>query len=168
MDSETADKFIAGFGNNDAKYLIGFHIGAGKKNNMWSLEKYTALIKKLNQHFQSKFYITGSNVDKEEINYLQQNVDVKFGVFLNRSIPQVASLISKSNLFISNDTGIMHVAGTTETPQISIFGPTNPFNWAPIGSNKYFIHKSELIDDVAVDDVFHLCDLILNNKEVHK
>ena len=71
-----------------------------------------------------------------------------------------------SDLFISNDTGIMHVAGTTETPQISIFGPTNPFNWAPIGINKYFIRKSELIDDVSVEDVYHLCEMILSKKEI--
>ena len=73
----------------------------------------------------------------------------------------MAALISKSDLFISNDTGIMHVAGSTDTPQISIFGPTNPFNWAPIGNNKYFIRKSELIDDVSVQDVLKLCETIL-------
>jgi heptosyltransferase-2 len=94
-----------------------------------------------------------------------KNTDVKFSKFIDRPIPQVAALISKSDLFISNDTGIMHVAGTTETPQISIFGPTNPFNWAPIGSNKFFIRKSELIDDVAVEDVYHLCEIILNKTE---
>ena len=72
-------------------------------------------------------------------------------------IPRVAALISLSNLFISNDTGIMHVAGTTSTPQISIFGPTNPLNWAPIGKNKFYIRKSELIDDIAVEDVLKMC-----------
>ncbi len=83
------------------------------------------------------------------------------GLFINKPIPEVAALISKSDLFISNDTGIMHVSGTTNTPQISIFGPTNPFNWAPIGPNKYFIRKSELIEDVAVDDVYQLSNMIL-------
>jgi heptosyltransferase-2 len=53
------------------------------------------------------------------------------------------------------------VSGTTNTPQISIFGPTNPFNWAPIGPTKYFIRKSELIEDVAVDDVYQLSNMIL-------
>ncbi|MGA8266048.1 MAG: ADP-heptose--LPS heptosyltransferase, partial [Ignavibacteriaceae bacterium] len=60
------------------------------------------------------------------------------------------------------------VAGTTSIPQITIFGPTNPFNWAPIGENKYFIRKSELIDDVEVDDVLKLCDMILSKgKKAH-
>ncbi|RPI69906.1 MAG: ADP-heptose--LPS heptosyltransferase, partial [Ignavibacteriales bacterium] len=79
----------------------------------------------------------------------------------NRMIPEVAALISRSDLFICNDTGIMHVAGTTNTPQISIFGPTNPFNWAPIGVDKYFIRNSELIDDISVEEVFNLCNTVL-------
>jgi heptosyltransferase-2 len=88
----------------------------------------------------------------------------KPGLFLNKKIPEVAALISKADLFISNDTGIMHVAGTTNTPQVSVFGPTNPFNWAPIGHNKLFVRKSELIDDVTVQDVYDLCVILLTEK----
>jgi heptosyltransferase-2 len=57
----------------------------------------------------------------------------------------------------------MHVAGATETPQISLFGPTNPFNWAPCGKNKIFIRKSDLIDDIFVDDVLKVCKSLLEN-----
>lgn len=166
-DIASAEKFIEEFSENK-KPIIGLHVGAGKPNNRWSLDKFSALINKLDENFHPGFYLTGSNFDKEEINYVVTKADINFGLFLNRTIPELAALISKSDLFISNDTGIMHVAGTTETPQISIFGPTNPFNWAPIGANKYFIHKSELIDDIAVEDVYHLCEIILNKKEVVK
>jgi heptosyltransferase-2 len=140
---------------------VGLHVGAGKPPNRWSLEKYKSLMKRLNSAYSIDFYITGSNTDKNDINYLINELGFKVGLFINRPIPEVAALISKSDLFISNDTGIMHVSGTTDTPQISIFGPTNPFNWAPIGPNKYFIRKSELIEDVAVDDVYQLSNMIL-------
>ena len=123
------------------------------------------LIKKIESNYPANFYLTGGWAEKDELNYLTEHIDIKFGQFINRPIPHIAALISMSDLFISNDTGIMHVAGTTNTPQITIFGPTNPFNWAPIGLNKYFIRKSELIDDVSVDEVYHLCELILSKKE---
>ena len=58
----------------------------------------------------------------------------------------------------------MHVAGTTKTPQISLFGPTNPFNWAPCGKNKIFLRKSDLIDDIEVEDVFEICKVLLVDK----
>ena len=167
-DTLAAKNFFDGFANKNKKFLIGLHVGAGKPNNRWSLEKYAVLIKKIESNYSVNIYLTGGWAEKEELNYLSKNVDISFGKFINEPIPQIAALISLSDLFISNDTGIMHVAGTTDTPQISIFGPTNPFNWAPIGANKFFIRKSELIDDVSVEDVFHLCEIILTKRELEK
>ena len=167
-DTVAAKKFVEGFADKNKKLLIGLHIGAGKPNNRWSLDKYAMLIKKIESNYPANFYLTGGWAEKEELNYLTKNVDIKVEKFINRPIPHVAALISMSEVFISNDTGIMHVAGTTDTPQITIFGPTNPFNWAPIGTNKYFIRKSELIDDVSVEDVYHLCELILQKREITK
>ena len=163
-DLSVANNFIQSIKKEKEQTLIGLHVGAGKVPNRWSLDKYSVLMKQLKEKYNAAFYLTGSNADKEDIKYLKDKLKYEVGLFVNKKIPEVAALISLSNLFISNDTGIMHVAGTTETPQISIFGPTNPFNWAPIGPNKYFIRRSELIDDVSVADVFHICELVLTNK----
>jgi heptosyltransferase-2 len=167
-DSAFADNFIDDFSDRSKKYLIGLHVGAGKPNNRWSLEKYSSLMKRIDTEYPSNFYLTLGQNETADVAYLEKKINMRFGKFINKSIPQVAALISKSDLFISNDTGIMHVAGTTHTPQISIFGPTNPFNWAPIGPNKYFIRKSDLIEDVSVEDVYHLCEIILKNRESKK
>jgi heptosyltransferase-2 len=160
-DIKNADEFIKLLNLDEGDFLIGLHIGAGKISNRWSLIKYVTLIKQLKDNYPAKFYLTASWADKELFDFVRQGLPFKIDLFLNRKIPEIAALISKSNLFISNDTGIMHVAGTTDTPQISIFGSTNPFNWAPIGVNKYFIRKSELIDDVSVEDVFSLCSMLI-------
>lgn len=160
---DVAKDFIKKTGINTGEKLVGLHIGAGKPKNRWSLDKYIELVKSLNNEFRLKFYLTGSDSDLEELNYFSAHCSINAAKFINKKIPDVAALISLSDLFITNDTGIMHVAGATNTPQISIFGPTNPFNWAPVGQNKYFIRKSDLIDDVRVEDVFTLCKKILGN-----
>jgi ADP-heptose:LPS heptosyltransferase len=167
-DTEAAKKFVNEFAEKNKKILIGLHVGAGKRGNCWSLNKFAALIKKIENSYPANFYLTGGWAEKEELHYLSKNIDINFGKFIDQPIPQIAALISMSDLFISNDTGIMHVAGTTDTPQISIFGPTNPFNWAPIGMNKYFVRKSELIDDVSVEDVYQLSEKILSKREIKK
>jgi len=168
-DLKVADKFITKMDVRGKDFLIGLHVGAGKPQNRWSAIKFAALIKKLKENYSTKFYLTGSSSDKEIIRFVEVNLPFNVAFFLNKKIPEVAALVSKSDLFISNDTGIMHVAGCTNTPQISIFGPTNPFNWAPIGANKYFVRKSELIDDVSVEDVFSLCNILLakSRKEIN-
>ncbi len=164
-DLETAGEFISALKEKEDKLIIGLHVGAGKIPNRWSLKKYIELMERLNNEFPVLFYLTGSKADSEEINYIHENISFRIGLFIEREVPEVAALISQSDLFVSNDTGIMHVAGATNTPQISIFGPTNPFNWAPVGHNKYFLRKSELIDDIVVDDVYLLCKSILSGKK---
>lgn len=159
-DEIEVEKFLSSINLKDNEYLIGFHIGAGKPQNRWPLEKFINLIKLLDAKYKIKIYFTGSTADKNEINYMKKNLSIDAKWFINKTIPQLAALISKSDLFITNDTGVMHVAGSTSTPQISIFGPTNPFNWAPVGKEKYFVRKSELISDVNEEDVLNLCDLI--------
>jgi heptosyltransferase-2 len=163
-DNKAAKKFISEIQPNPKSLLIGLHVGAGKPANRWSLIKYVELIDKLTRSYNCTFYLTGSDTDSEELNFVISNSKVRLNKYLNKQIPQVAALISNSNLFITNDTGIMHVAGTTTTSQISLFGPTNPFNWAPCGKNKIFLRKSDLIDDIQVDDVFDVCKNLLENK----
>ncbi len=163
-DNIEAEKFISEIQKDPSATVIGLHVGAGKPANRWSLNKYIELIQKLNSNYNCVFYLTGSDSDSEELNYLISNTKVKLHKYLNKQIPQVAALISNSNLFITNDTGIMHVAGTTLTSQVSLFGPTNPFNWAPCGKNKIFLRKSDLIDDIEVEEVFDVCKVLLENK----
>ena len=40
--------------------------------------------------------------------------------------------LAASNVAISNDSGLMHVAAALGTPTIGIFGPTSPWHWAPL------------------------------------
>lgn len=164
-DELIANNFISKINRDGKAYLVGLHVGAGKPQNKWALINYVTLIGLLQKKYKANFYLTGTDTDRDEINFILANSPIKIHTFLNKRITAVASLISKSDLFIGNDTGVMHAAGTTETPQISIFGPTNPLNWAPIGINKFFLRKSELIDDVHPADVFQLCKSILDNQK---
>lgn len=165
IDLVVAKKFLDEIKKNISSFVIGIHVGAGKPQNRWPLLKYVELIEKLNTDFDCTFYLTGSDADNEELDFVKAKSKVILPVFKNREITQVAALISLSDLFITNDTGTMHIAGSTKTPQISLFGPTNPYNWAPIGSNKYFIRKSELMDDIKVEDVYELASKIINSRK---
>lgn len=163
-DLTKAKKFIEKIVTESKSITIGLHVGAGKPANRWSLDKFLQLIEKLSHEINCTFYLTGSDADKDELEYVKSKTSIKLNMFVNRQIPEVAALVSISNLFITNDTGIMHVAGSTATPQISLFGPTNPFNWAPCGKNKIFLRQSDLIDDIGVEEVFNFCKVLLNIK----
>jgi heptosyltransferase-2 len=40
--------------------------------------------------------------------------------------------LAAADAAVSNDSGLLHVAAALGTPAIGIFGPTNPWHWAPL------------------------------------
>lgn len=141
---------------------IGLHIGAGKIQNRWSASNFAELINKLNFRYKPFFYLTIWQWDEEILSELQNKINFNPMILRDKTIPEIAAVIDRSNLFISNDTGIMHVAGASSCPLISLFGPTNPKMWSPIGEKKYFIKNSNDINSIKVDDVLKLAEEILN------
>lgn len=163
-DSEKADEFLKDLGFTGKRKLVGLHVGAGKPPNRWPVERFVSLIERLEADFGIEFFFTGSSADSVQIDFMKNQFGNSAGYFLNRSIPELAALISKCDLFITNDTGVMHVAGAVEVPQISLFGPTNPNNWAPLGKNKLNIRKGDSIESIQVDDVYKKAAEILRGE----
>jgi ADP-heptose:LPS heptosyltransferase len=61
------------------------------------------------------------------------------------SVGQLAGLLQKCDLFISNDSGPVHIASAVGTPVVSIFGRAqkglSPLRWGPTGSKDKVLHK---------------------------
>ncbi|NUN10612.1 MAG: glycosyltransferase family 9 protein [Ignavibacteriaceae bacterium] len=163
-DIKEAKEFIS-IKKLDSKHLIGLHVGAGKPPNVWDAGNFSTLINVLISRYGASVYLTGSSADEQQLNLVKNRLTTDVPVYKNRSITSLAAMISESDLFITNDTGIMHVAGATLVPQISLFGPTNPDNWAPPGENKINLRKTDKINDITVDDVLQVCERILNGEK---
>jgi ADP-heptose:LPS heptosyltransferase len=52
---------------------------------------------------------------------------------LIRELPLFLAVLKRAGIFISGDTGPMHVAVGLGVPVISLFGPSPPARWGPIG-----------------------------------
>ncbi len=157
-------KFAKEFFNGVHKPKIGIHIGAGKIPNRWSVKNFAKVINYLSDNYNAFIYLTIGHWDESLLEEILPNLRNTPTILRNFPIPRLAAIIEFSDLFISNDTGIMHVAGATKTPLISLFGPTDPEIWAPIGENKFYIKKDDDINSIKVEDVINLINKILIKK----
>ncbi|HHT9153741.1 MAG TPA: glycosyltransferase family 9 protein, partial [Candidatus Hypogeohydataceae bacterium YC40] len=57
------------------------------------------------------------------------------------TLGQLASLIRRADLFISGDTGPMHIASALGVPQVAIFGPKDPIIYGPYQKNAVVVRK---------------------------
>jgi len=49
-------------------------------------------------------------------------------------------LIGQAQLLVTVDSAPVHFAAATHTPQVILFGPTNPFHWRPTDSPALILH----------------------------
>jgi ADP-heptose:LPS heptosyltransferase len=57
-------------------------------------------------------------------------------------LPLFLAVLARAGVFISGDTGPLHFAAGLGVPTISLFGPTPPALWAPIGPPHQFLTGS--------------------------
>jgi heptosyltransferase II len=164
-DNEYADKFIKQNFPADKKLIIGFHPGAGKLANTWNTDNFISLIEELYNKYSNYVLITCGEIDKEVISNIEDILSfkgIKFTIAKNFSALQLAAVLERINLYITNDTGPMHIAAATNVNQVSLLLPANEYEWAPEGINKFNI-KSESgdINAIKLDEILKLVDKIL-------
>lgn len=136
--------------------IFAMHPGAGKVDNRWSTDNFISLAKSLYNQYKCVFLITSGYIDKEvtekTIQGLKDN-NIPFKVE-NVEVRVLGAILSMIDLYITNDTGVMHLAGFSGGKVLSLFGPTNGYEWAPQQNGcEYLQSKSGLISDISVDDV---------------
>ena len=139
-DEKIADEFIAK--NKLGKNIIGIHPGSGNTATFrrWEKEKFAKLADKLAE---MGYYIviTGTKEEKELLKWVRENTTCKPIVADGLTLKQFSALCRYFKLFISNDTGAMHVAAAMGTPTIGLFGPNTPKRYAPLGKKNSWIYK---------------------------
>ncbi len=111
--------------------VIGIHPG-GKSSRRWPMENFATAIKELTQKLDCWFLITGS---KEESYLADKLIKITGGKIINMAgkldLQGLAALIKRCNLYISNDTGPVHIAAVLKTPLLAIFGGGDVIRFDP-------------------------------------
>jgi heptosyltransferase-2 len=145
--STAIDFYRINFGNGSRK-VVGIHTGAGKIQNRWSGYNFAELIKYLFAKTNCFFFLTNSQYDSEATNELLSHLDKNFIekniVFDNgMEIRNLAAVLSHFDLYITNDTGTMHIAAYSGTKVLSLFGPTNGYEWAPLMKQNIYLQSPD-------------------------
>lgn len=120
--------------------LIAMNINASQLclERRWPIEKFVELTKRILAYKDTKIILIGDVHDKEYINgflkIMQNNTDV-IDLTGKLSIGMLAALFENVKLFITNDSGPLHLAVSIGVPTVSFFGPEIPERFGPIGEN---------------------------------
>ncbi len=136
-----AAEILEEHGISRADRLVGINpsatFGPAKQ---WFPERYAALSDKIHEIFGARILLFGGPGDKElgrRISKMMKYPPVDLSG--KTDLGEAMALINICNLFITNDSGLMHVAAALDIPLIAIFGSTNPVTTGPKGLNSRIV-----------------------------
>lgn len=138
---EKIEKFIKE-NRLEGRKIITIHISAGNKFRDWGVENWLKLADGLSQRPEVRIVLTGAEEDAKAGEEIMSKSKAPVLSSVGRlKLRELRELISRSLLFIGPDSGPMHIAATTSTPIVALFGPTLPAHFAPWQAKAMIIEK---------------------------
>jgi len=115
---------------------VGLHpgCGAGEAFKRWGRSKFAELARRLSADHGAAVLLFGGPEEVELAEAIADESGCGRVVAGRGSLLAAAALIERCDLFVSNDSGLMHIAAAVGTPTVGIFGPTRPEKNRPHGT----------------------------------
>lgn len=109
--------------------LIGIQPSAGRAVKEWEPARFSALVDRL--HGRGTVVLTGASGDRPLVDRIAAGCRERPRVLLAAPLRVFAALIESLDVFVTGDTGPMHLSHAVGTRNVAIFGPSDPGRYGP-------------------------------------
>jgi len=181
-DQKVAKKWAHLFsdhGNTPLK--IAINPGANERHKRWDPKKYALVADQLLETYEAEIILLGGPGEENIARQIQDNMrNHSLSLAGKLSLNDLACIISRLNLLLTNDSGPMHIAAAVRTPIVAIFGPETPIHTRPYTSDDLFrivqkgldcrpciknnCERPVCLDLIQPDEVIKGCHDLLKNR----
>jgi heptosyltransferase III len=116
--------------NTDGPVVL--HVGAGSELKRWPLERFCEVAAALGGEKSGVGLIAGE-VEMERLSRGELELFSRAGGMFIDDLEALAALLRSARLFLGCDSGPTHLAAQVGVPTLTLFGPTDPRRWGPVG-----------------------------------
>ena len=143
---ENVERLIKDF-NLEGKTLVGVHAGSAWPTKCWPMEYFVQLISRLQTELGVQVVLVGGG--KKDADLGEKICQLSQGHTANlcgkTSLADLMALMEHLKLFITNDSGPMHIATAFDVPTLAIFGPTTrELGFFPYGEGHRVMEMKDL------------------------
>ena len=132
--------------------LVGLNPGAGHDSRRWPLEKFHELAEKLWSSGLCDIVILLGPEEAPLARSVEATAEGRWRVFVGRSLVDLIETLSAIDIFVSNDTGPMHIAAALGVPVVLLIQGAAPERFLPLGADLK-IHRGKEMADIETEDV---------------
>ncbi|MGE5198612.1 MAG: glycosyltransferase family 9 protein, partial [Rhodospirillaceae bacterium] len=131
-----ADALIGGVpGMTPGRLLVGLHVGAGRAVKEWPASRLADVGAWAALERGAAIILTGSSDDRAAADEVRRALpgDAAIADTVGRAgLLALAAILSRLSLFVTPDTGPMHLAAAVGAPVVALFGPSSAERWGPL------------------------------------
>jgi len=117
--------------------------GARSHLKRWGTEKFAALADRLVERFQVQILLVGEEAEGPIAEQVRRTMKQPVTDLVGRtSIRELAALLAKVPLMITNDSACLHAAELMGVPSVAIFGPTDERKYGPRNPRSVVMRKT--------------------------
>jgi heptosyltransferase II len=129
-DSGSLSCYLNTSNNNLASKILGINPGASYGSaKRWYPEQFAKIAIELSKNFDIMIFGSANELEfaiEIEDHLIRNNISNYMNLAGKTSISELTNYISNLDIFITGDSGPMHIAASLKIPTIALFGPTNP------------------------------------------
>ena len=114
--------------------FVCFHPGSARAEKFWEANRWAEVIDYCAGETGMACVLTGGRSWIEQAQIAAIKTAAKSDLIDlsgKTNLLSLAALVRKARLLVTVDSAPMHFAAAWDTPQVVLFGPTNPFHWHP-------------------------------------
>ncbi|MBD0327457.1 MAG: glycosyltransferase family 9 protein [Pyrinomonadaceae bacterium] len=133
--------------------LVGLFPGAGHPGRRWPLERFAELAERLVRNDGVRIILFAGPEERAFVKEMRASFPSSTLVFDRLSIPQLASALARLAVFVTNDTGPMHIATAVGTSVVALLDRPTPHSFIPTEARHRIIY-SRRISEMTTDEVY--------------
>ena len=129
-------------------HFIIFHPGSARIEKFWDPARWAEVINYAGQNNDVDLVLTSgpSRLEQAHVTEIKTKTRPRIVDLSRRTdLLTLAALIAQARLLVTVDSAPMHLAAAVQSPQVVLFGPTNPFHWRPRESPALILHGESRI-----------------------
>ena len=132
--------------------IIGLSPTANWSQKVWPADRFAALFQALDRGAIPAVFAGPGEAERAMAAPLLAALPDAIDLVGRLSLPEVAACLARCDLFVGNDSGLMHLAAAAGVPTLGLFGPTPAQEYAPAGPRaSAVLSVSNRMQDLSVE-----------------
>ncbi|MCC6175525.1 MAG: glycosyltransferase family 9 protein [Chloroflexi bacterium] len=128
----------------DCRSFVVVHPGSGSAAKNWPPERFADVIRQSYAERSIEAVVLAGPADEAAIQRLLARLDARPIVLRDLPLTVAGAVMRRAAAFLGNDSGFSHLAGLLGCRTLTLFGPTDPGLWKPLGPHVRTIRRQPL------------------------